>query len=207
MLDENVRELEPKRDAVPFRLSARHRSGIDARPRHARCRGRCRGPREGGRRCAASEDAVRARHSRTPDSAGRRPANRPPTPTRRPTVRATRRLRCAHRSRMSRQRSNTIDGMRTEDRCRRLFPARDRRPDVRTRARPREARRRNRGRRRCRAFRSEPAAPFRDETRARTVGLFRQLDRSGCRHQALVGYFDEAIAPCGDATRTTSSGG
>jgi ATP-dependent DNA helicase RecQ len=40
---------------------------------------------------------------------------------------------------------------------------------------------------------------LRDETRARTVGLFRQLDRGGCRHQALVGYFDEAIAPCGDA--------
>jgi ATP-dependent DNA helicase RecQ len=40
---------------------------------------------------------------------------------------------------------------------------------------------------------------LRDETRARTVGLFRLLDRSGCRHQALVGYFDEAIAPCGDA--------
>jgi ATP-dependent DNA helicase RecQ len=40
---------------------------------------------------------------------------------------------------------------------------------------------------------------LRDETRSRTVGLFRLLDRSGCRHQALVGYFDEAIAPCGDA--------
>jgi ATP-dependent DNA helicase RecQ len=40
---------------------------------------------------------------------------------------------------------------------------------------------------------------LREETRARTVGLFRQLDRSGCRHQALVGYFDEAIAPCTDA--------
>ena len=40
---------------------------------------------------------------------------------------------------------------------------------------------------------------LRQETRARTVGLFRLLERSGCRHQALVGYFDEAIAPCGDA--------
>jgi ATP-dependent DNA helicase RecQ len=39
----------------------------------------------------------------------------------------------------------------------------------------------------------------REETRAKTVGLFRLLDRGGCRHQALVGYFDEAIAPCGDA--------
>ena len=40
---------------------------------------------------------------------------------------------------------------------------------------------------------------LRGETRARTVGLFRLLERSGCRHQALVGYFDEAIAPCGNA--------
>jgi ATP-dependent DNA helicase RecQ len=40
---------------------------------------------------------------------------------------------------------------------------------------------------------------LRAETRARTVALFRLLDRAGCRHQALVGYFDEAIAPCGDA--------
>jgi ATP-dependent DNA helicase RecQ len=40
---------------------------------------------------------------------------------------------------------------------------------------------------------------LRQETQARTVGLFRLLDRSGCRHQALVGHFDEAISPCGDA--------
>ncbi|HEV7666261.1 MAG TPA: HRDC domain-containing protein, partial [Chloroflexota bacterium] len=33
----------------------------------------------------------------------------------------------------------------------------------------------------------------------RTVGLFRVLDQSGCRHQALVGYFDEAIGPCGES--------
>jgi ATP-dependent DNA helicase RecQ len=39
----------------------------------------------------------------------------------------------------------------------------------------------------------------REETRARTVSLFRLLEHSGCRHQALVGYFDEAIPPCGDA--------
>jgi ATP-dependent DNA helicase RecQ len=39
----------------------------------------------------------------------------------------------------------------------------------------------------------------REETRARTVGLFRLLDRTGCRHQALVGYFDEAVSPCGIA--------
>jgi ATP-dependent DNA helicase RecQ len=40
---------------------------------------------------------------------------------------------------------------------------------------------------------------LREETRARTVGLFRVLDQSGCRHQALVGYFDEAIGPCGES--------
>ena len=50
------------------------------------------------------------------------------------------------------------------------------------------------------AFLSEIEDPqLRGETRARTVGLFRLLERSGCRHQALVGYFDEAIGPCGDA--------
>ncbi|MDQ3811159.1 MAG: ATP-dependent DNA helicase [Chloroflexota bacterium] len=40
---------------------------------------------------------------------------------------------------------------------------------------------------------------LRAQTRARTVALFRLLDRGGCRHQALVGYFDEPIAPCGEA--------
>jgi ATP-dependent DNA helicase RecQ len=40
---------------------------------------------------------------------------------------------------------------------------------------------------------------LRAETRAKTVGLFRLLERTGCRHQALVGYFDESISPCGDA--------
>jgi ATP-dependent DNA helicase RecQ len=50
------------------------------------------------------------------------------------------------------------------------------------------------------AFLSEIEDPeLRDETRSKTVGLFRQLDRGGCRHQSLVGYFDEAIAACGDA--------
>jgi ATP-dependent DNA helicase RecQ len=48
------------------------------------------------------------------------------------------------------------------------------------------------------AFLNEIADPeLRDETRSKTVGLFRQLERGGCRHQSLVGYFDEAIAPCG----------
>jgi ATP-dependent DNA helicase RecQ len=40
---------------------------------------------------------------------------------------------------------------------------------------------------------------LRAEARSKTIGLFRLLDRGGCRHQALVGYFDEAIAPCGEA--------
>jgi ATP-dependent DNA helicase RecQ len=40
---------------------------------------------------------------------------------------------------------------------------------------------------------------LRAETRQRTVGLFRLLDRAGCRHQAVCDHFDEAIAPCGDA--------
>ena len=49
-------------------------------------------------------------------------------------------------------------------------------------------------------FLSEIEDPdLRDETRARTIGLFRLLERNGCRHQALVGHFDEAIGPCGDA--------
>ncbi|MEO5616550.1 MAG: ATP-dependent DNA helicase RecQ [Candidatus Eisenbacteria bacterium] len=37
----------------------------------------------------------------------------------------------------------------------------------------------------------------RDETRRKTVDLFRMVDRGGCRHQALVRHFDEAIEPCG----------
>jgi ATP-dependent DNA helicase RecQ len=50
------------------------------------------------------------------------------------------------------------------------------------------------------AFLSDITDPDqRDETRGKTIGLFRLLDQGGCRHQALVGYFDEAIAACGDA--------
>ena len=37
----------------------------------------------------------------------------------------------------------------------------------------------------------------REETRRKTVELFRMVDRGGCRHQALVRHFDETIAPCG----------
>src|SRR5207302_8845685 len=50
------------------------------------------------------------------------------------------------------------------------------------------------------AFLTDIADPAqRNETRTRTVDLFRMLERSGCRHQALVRYFDETIEPCGDA--------
>jgi ATP-dependent DNA helicase RecQ len=40
---------------------------------------------------------------------------------------------------------------------------------------------------------------LRTETRAKTVELFRLLDRGGCRHAAACAYFDEALPPCGDA--------
>ena len=38
---------------------------------------------------------------------------------------------------------------------------------------------------------------LRRETRRKTVELFELLDRGGCRHQALVRYFDETIDACG----------
>jgi len=40
---------------------------------------------------------------------------------------------------------------------------------------------------------------LRAETRAKTVEMFRIADRGGCRHQALVRYFDETIEPCGES--------
>ena len=39
-------------------------------------------------------------------------------------------------------------------------------------------------------------AEVREETRKKTVELFRLVDRGGCRHQALVRCFDEEIEPC-----------
>jgi ATP-dependent DNA helicase RecQ len=42
----------------------------------------------------------------------------------------------------------------------------------------------------------------REDTRRKTVELFRLVDRGGCRHQALVGYFDEAIEACGGSCDT-----
>jgi ATP-dependent DNA helicase RecQ len=50
------------------------------------------------------------------------------------------------------------------------------------------------------AFLSDIGDPdLREETRSKTVGLFRLLDRGGCRHQAVCGYFDESIVPCGQS--------
>ena len=42
----------------------------------------------------------------------------------------------------------------------------------------------------------------REETRAKTIELFRLLDRGGCRHQAVCGYFDETLATCGGSCDT-----
>ena len=39
----------------------------------------------------------------------------------------------------------------------------------------------------------------REAKRRSTVELFRMVERGTCRHQAIVGHFDEAIEPCGDA--------
>jgi ATP-dependent DNA helicase RecQ len=38
---------------------------------------------------------------------------------------------------------------------------------------------------------------LRAETRAKTVEMFRLVDRGGCRHQAIARHLDESIAPCG----------
>ena len=38
---------------------------------------------------------------------------------------------------------------------------------------------------------------LREETRRKTVELFRLLDRGTCRHQAACAYFDETLEPCG----------
>jgi ATP-dependent DNA helicase RecQ len=42
-------------------------------------------------------------------------------------------------------------------------------------------------------------AALREETRAKTVELFRLLDRGGCRHAAACAYFDETLEPCGES--------
>ena len=38
---------------------------------------------------------------------------------------------------------------------------------------------------------------LRAETRSKTVEMFRLVERSGCRHQAIARHLDETIAPCG----------
>jgi ATP-dependent DNA helicase RecQ len=40
---------------------------------------------------------------------------------------------------------------------------------------------------------------LRRDTQQRTKDLYNLLERKGCRHQALVAYFDEQIAPCGES--------
>ncbi len=42
----------------------------------------------------------------------------------------------------------------------------------------------------------------REDTRKKTVELFRLLDRGGCRHQAACAYFDETLEPCGGSCDT-----
>jgi ATP-dependent DNA helicase RecQ len=42
-------------------------------------------------------------------------------------------------------------------------------------------------------------AELREETRRKTVELFRLLDRGGCRHRAACAYFEEVLEPCGNA--------
>jgi ATP-dependent DNA helicase RecQ len=39
----------------------------------------------------------------------------------------------------------------------------------------------------------------RENRRRATTDLYRMVEGPGCRHRAIVGYFDEAIDPCGDA--------
>ena len=47
------------------------------------------------------------------------------------------------------------------------------------------------------AFLSDIDDPaLREETKNKTVDLFRLVDRGGCRHQGLVRHFDEEIEPC-----------
>ena len=40
---------------------------------------------------------------------------------------------------------------------------------------------------------------LREETRRRTIEIFRLLDRNNCRHQGLLGHFDERIEACGES--------
>jgi superfamily II DNA helicase RecQ len=40
---------------------------------------------------------------------------------------------------------------------------------------------------------------IRAETRQKTIDLFRLVDRGGCRHRALLRYFDEELEACGES--------
>jgi ATP-dependent DNA helicase RecQ len=44
---------------------------------------------------------------------------------------------------------------------------------------------------------SIPDLEVRRAARARSVAMYELADAPGCRHQSLVAYFDETIAPCG----------
>ncbi len=48
---------------------------------------------------------------------------------------------------------------------------------------------------------------LRDETRNKTVELFRLLESRTCRHQAACAHFDETLEPCGDACDVCSGKG
>ena len=48
---------------------------------------------------------------------------------------------------------------------------------------------------------------LREETRSKTVELFRLLENSACRHQAACAHFDETLEPCGDACDVCSGKG
>jgi ATP-dependent DNA helicase RecQ len=50
------------------------------------------------------------------------------------------------------------------------------------------------------AFLAEVEDPeVREETRRKTIEMFRLVDRGGCRHAKLVGYLDEVMEPCGES--------
>ncbi len=48
---------------------------------------------------------------------------------------------------------------------------------------------------------------LREETRSKTVELFRLLDGGGCRHRAACAHFDEKLEPCGTACDACSGQG
>ncbi|MDZ4804720.1 MAG: ATP-dependent DNA helicase RecQ [Candidatus Eisenbacteria bacterium] len=47
---------------------------------------------------------------------------------------------------------------------------------------------------------------LREETRRKTVEMFRLVDQGGCRHQKLVACFEDSIDPCGDSCDVCKGG-